>query len=224
MDDHTQSTYTIAEELAHAVTHGAGVILSIAGLSWMLYVSIEAADPVRIVASTVYGLSLISLFLASTIYHSFHSSPNRPLFKLLDHCAIYFLIAGTYTPFLVIAMRTDTAWWLFGAIWTLATAGVIKKLWFRHRYHKLSVATYLLMGWLVVVAAPEVAEAIGPDGMVWLVAGGLAYTVGALFYLRKSMLYSHAIWHVFVLIGGICHFLAVIWYVLPTDSMAPIAG
>lgn len=213
-----QSQYTFAEELAHAVTHGAGVILSIGGLSWMLYLSVEAADPWRIAASTVYGLSLVALFLASTIYHTFHMSPNRPLFKLLDHCAIYLLIAGTYTPFLVIAMRTNTAWWLFGAIWSLATAGVITKLYFRHRFPKFSMASYLLMGWLVVVAAPQVAEAIGPQGMAWLVAGGLAYTIGALFYLRKSMLYSHAIWHVFVLIGGICHFLAVVWYVLPVKT------
>ena len=224
LDDHSQSQYTLTEELAHAVTHGAGAILSIAGLSWMLFLSIEAADPWRIVASTVYGLSLVALFLASTIYHSFHKSPNRPLFKLLDHCAIYILIAGTYTPFLVIAMRTSMAWWLFGAIWTLATAGVITKLYFRHRFQKFSLASYLLMGWLVVIAAPQIADAIGPDGMVWLVAGGLAYTIGALFYMRKSMLYSHAIWHVFVLIGGICHFLAVVWYVLPVQTAAGISG
>ena len=200
------------------ITHGAGVILSIAGLSWMLYLSIEAADPWRIVASTVYGVSLIALFLASTLYHAMHKSPSRHLYKVADHCAIYLLIAGTYTPFLLIAMRTETAWWLFGAIWTLATVGILAKLRFRHRYPRLSLMSYLLMGWLVIVAAPEVARAIGPDGMVWLVAGGISYTVGALFYMAKKVAYSHAIWHVFVLIGGACHFLTVVWYVLPAAS------
>jgi hemolysin III len=210
----------VTEELLHALSHGAGVLLSIGGLSWMLFLSIEAEDPWRIVASTVYGVSLIALFLSSTIYHAFHTSPNRHLYKLLDHCAIYLLIAGTYTPFLIIAMRTDMAWWLFGAIWSLATAGILTKLWFRHRFPRVSLASYLLMGWLVVLAAPQVAEAIGPGGMKWLVAGGLAYTVGALFYVAKKMTFSHAIWHLFVLIGGICHFLAIIWYVLPVDPAA----
>jgi hemolysin III len=218
-----QSRYTVAEELLHAVTHGAGVILSIAGLSWMLYLSVGAADPWRIVASSVYGVSLIALFLASTLYHSLHASPHRHIFKLLDHCAIYLLIAGTYTPFLLVAMRTDTGWWLFGAIWSLATAGVLTKLWFRHRYPRLSLISYLLMGWLVVIAAPQVAAAIGNGGMAWLIAGGLCYTLGAAFYVAKQMSYSHAIWHLFVLAGGVCHFLAVVWYVLPPGSQPALA-
>ena len=117
--------YSLTEELIHAITHGAGVLLSIAGLSWMLYISIEAADPWRIAASIVYGLTLIALFLSSTVYHAMHASQHRQLFKLLDHCAIYLLIAGTYTPFLLVAMRTTTGWWMFGAIWTLATAGIL---------------------------------------------------------------------------------------------------
>jgi hemolysin III len=207
--------YTLIEEVLHAVTHGVGVILSIAGLSWMLYLSIGASDPWRIVASLVYGGSLIALFLASTLYHAWPVSPRKHLFKLLDHCAIYLLIAGSYTPFLLVAMRTDTGWLLFGAIWTLATAGILKKLWFRHRYPKISLFSYLLMGWLVVVAAPQVAAAVGSDAMIWIVAGGLSYTVGTIFYVARRMPYNHAIWHLFVLAGGICHFMAVIWYVLP---------
>ena len=214
------SPYSLAEEVFHALSHGAGVILSIAGLSWMLYVSIETADPWRIVASIVYGISLIALFLASTVYHALHSSRHRQLFKLLDHCAIYLLIAGTYTPFLLVAMRTTTGWWLFGAIWTLATAGILTKLWFRHRFPRVALAGYLVMGWLVVLALPQVAAAVGPDGMTWLVAGGVSYTVGAVFYAFKRISYSHAIWHVFVLVGGICHFLAVIWHVLPLPGGA----
>ena len=220
----TQSEYSIAEELFHAISHGAGVILSIAGLSWMLYVSIEAADPWRISASIVYGVSLITLFLASTVYHAMHTSRHRHLFKLLDHCAIYILIAGTYTPFLLVAMRTTTGWWLFGAIWTLATAGILTKLWFRDRFPRLALAGYLIMGWLVVIALPQVVDAIGPGGMLWMVAGGLSYTIGAAFYASKRIAFGHAIWHVFVLLGGICHFLAVIWHVLPVSPVLPVTG
>ena len=220
----THSEYSLAEELFHAISHGAGVILSIAGLSLMLYVSIEAADPWRISASIVYGLSLITLFLASTLYHALFKSRHRPLFKLLDHCAIYVLIAGTYTPFLLVAMRTTTGWWLFGAIWVLATAGILTKLWFRDRFPRFALAGYLVMGWLVVIALPQVVDAVGPGGMTWLVAGGLSYTIGAGFYAAKRLAFGHAIWHVFVLLGGICHFLAVIWHVRPVSPLTPVTG
>jgi len=211
----TQPEYTLTEELMHAISHGAGAILSIAGLSWMLYLSIGTSDPWRIVASCVYGASLIALFLASTLYHAWPTSPRKSLFKLLDHCAIYLLIAGTYTPFVLVAMRTGTGWWLFGTIWSLATAGILTKLWLRHRYPGLSLASYLVMGWLIVIAAPQVADAVGANGMAWVIAGGVSYTVGALFYAAKRLPYNHAIWHLFVLAGGVCHFVAVAWYVLP---------
>jgi hemolysin III len=207
--------YSVVEEVIHALTHGVGVLLSIAGLTWMLYVSIGADDPWRIAASSIYGATLIGLFLASTIYHSMYRSRHREIFKLLDHCAIYLLIAGTYTPFLLVAMRTDTGWWLFGTIWALATAGIIKKLWLRHRFPKIALASYLAMGWLCVVAAPQIAAAIGPNGMAWLVAGGVSYSVGAIFYALDRLPYNHAVWHIFVLAGGACHFFSVIWHVLP---------
>lgn len=216
--------YTLAEEIAHSVSHGAGVIFSIGGLAWMLYLSIDAEDPWRIVASIVYGCSMIALFLSSTIYHGFHQSTNRPLLKLLDHCAIYLLIAGTYTPFLIVALRTSTAWWLFAAVWTIATAGILTKLWFKHRYPAVTLASYLIMGWLAVIAVPELAQAIGSDGVFWLIAGGLSYTVGAIFYVAKRVYFSHAIWHLFVLAGSICHFLAIAWYVLPADQAVALGG
>ncbi len=218
MSSQKHMEYSVLEEIIHAITHGVGVILSIAGLSWMLYVSISAADPWRIVASSIYGATLITLFLASTVYHSMYASRHREIFKLLDHCAIYLLIAGTYTPFLLVAMRSDTGWWLFGTIWALATAGIIKKLWFRHRFPKIALASYLVMGWLVVIAAPQVANAIGPNGMAWLVAGGISYSVGAVFYALDRLPFNHAVWHIFVLAGGVCHFLSVVWHVLPAVS------
>ena len=210
-----QSQYSPAEEFIHAVSHGGGLILSIAGLAWMLDLSVGASDPLRIIASSIYGASLISLFLTSTLYHGLHVSPHRHLFKLLDHCAIYLLIAGTSTPFLIVAMRTNTGWWLFGIMWALAALGILSKLWHGHRYPRLSLAGYLLMGWLLVIVAPEMMDAIGAGGMTWLVAGGLCYTVGAVFYAAKKMYFHHVIWHFFVLAGAACNFFAVVWYVLP---------
>lgn len=207
--------YTLTEERVHAWTHGVGAALSVAGLVWMLSVSIGQADPWRIVASSVYGTSMILLFLASTVYHSVRDVDRRAFFKLLDHCAIYILIAGTYTPFVLVAMRSATGWWLFGAVWALAVAGILMKVFMGPRFAKLSMASYLLMGWLVVLAGPEVAAAVGETGMRWLVAGGLCYTVGAVFYALKKMPWHHVIWHVFVLAGCTCHFLAVMWHVLP---------
>lgn len=208
--------YSVLEEILHALTHGVGALLSILGLSWMLYLSVVAADPWRIVASAIYGTSLVTLFVASTIYHGLYKSRHREIFKLLDHCAIYLLIAGTYTPFLLVAMRTNTGWWLFGTIWALATAGIIKKLWFRHRFPKTALASYLVMGWLIVVAAPQMADAIGPNGMAWLIAGGVSYSIGALFYAIERIPFNHAVWHILVLAGSVCHFLGIVWYVLPT--------
>ena len=209
------SHYSPAEEVVHALSHGVGLLLSIAGLAWMLNLSIGVSDPWRVIASSVYGASLISLFLTSTLYHGLHTSTHRHLFKLLDHCAIYLLIAGSSTPFLIVAMGTETAWWLFAGMWALAALGILTKLWHGHKYPRLSLASYLLMGWLMVIVMPELIDAIGAAGMTWLVAGGLCYSVGAVFYAAKKMYFHHVIWHGFVLAGAACHFFAVVWYVLP---------
>jgi hemolysin III len=190
----------------------------------MLDISIGVSDPWRIIASGLYGFSLVSLFLTSTLYHGFHSSSHRHLFKLLDHCAIYLLIAGTATPILLVTMRTETGWWMFGAMWTLAVTGIASKLWFGHRHPRLSLASYLLMGWLMVLVVPQMTSALGADGMTWLIAGGLCYSVGAIFYAAKKMYFHHVIWHMFVLAGATCHFLAVIWYVLPVNPVLPGSG
>ncbi|MEM9334892.1 MAG: hemolysin III family protein [Pseudomonadota bacterium] len=210
--------YTVKEELFHALSHATGVVLSAFGLSWMLYISIAASDPWRIAASIVYGISLLLLFLASTVYHALHQSRHKHIYKLLDHCAIYLMIAGTYTPFLLVTMRTETGWWLFAAIWSLAAFGIVSKIWLRHRFPKLAMASYIIMGWLVVVAGPELFDALGSQGFAWLLAGGIAYTVGAVFYGFNSIRLNHAIWHVFVLIGGVCHFMAVALHVLPVTA------
>jgi len=187
----------------------------------MLDLSIGVSDPWRVFASSIYGASLISLFLTSTLYHGLHTSPHRRLFKLLDHCAIYLLIAGSSTPLLIVAMRTSTGWLLFGIMWALAAIGILSKLWHGNRYPRVSLAGYLIMGWLLVFVVPELTDAMGANGMAWLVAGGLCYTVGAAFYAAKKMYFHHVIWHFFVLAGAACHFLAVVWYVLPVQPGVP---
>jgi hemolysin III len=184
----------------------------------MLYVSIGAADPWRIVASSIYGASLIILFSSSMLYHGLHTSSWRHILKLIDHCVIYVLIAGTYTPFLLVQMRTALGWSLFGAIWGLAIAGIVAKLWLKHRFPWWSLASYLLMGWLIVIAAPQLADRISGQGVAWLVAGGVFYTVGAVFYASQRIAFGHAIWHFFVLAGAASHFFAVIWHVLPVGQ------
>ena len=210
--------YSRAEEIANSSSHAVGLVLSIVALPTMLLVSVQAADPWRIVASSVYGTSLIVLFLASTLYHAWPHEPVKQWLKLFDHCAIYFLIAGSYTPFLLVSMRDWVGWTLFAAIWTLALLGVIFKLWLRHRYEVFSLASYLLMGWLAVIALPRLTDAVGSDGMIWLVAGGISYSVGALFFMLDRMPFNHAVWHLFVLAGGVCHFFAVRYYVLPLGA------
>ena len=211
----TNSIYSDSEERLHVATHGIGVVLAVAGLVFMLMQTIAGGDPWRIVASAIYGTTLILVFLASTVYHLFSHTRHRALLKLLDHCAIYLVIAGTYTPFLLISVRGPTGWWLFAVIWMLAAAGIVMKLWLRHRYPRLALASYIAMGWLVVVAGPAVANAVGPAGLNWLLAGGIVYTVGALIYAAKKIAYHHAAWHALVLIGGLCHYNAVAWHVLP---------
>jgi hemolysin III len=216
--------YSATEERVHAASHGIGMIFGIAALVWMLQVSIDASDPWRIAASTVYGISLILLFGSSMIYHGFHESPKKHVFKLLDHCAIYLLIAGTGTPFLLVALQTNIRWWLFGALWSLATLGILSKLWVGHRHPRLSLAGYLLMGWLMIIVVPQLIDAIGVKGMTWVVAGGVLYTVGAVFYMAKRLYFHHVIWHLFVLGGAACHFWAVISYVLPVQASAVSVG
>ncbi|WP_330926487.1 PAQR family membrane homeostasis protein TrhA [Candidatus Sororendozoicomonas aggregata] len=208
--------YSLAEELANSITHGLGALLSVAGLTLLVTYAALQNDIWRVVSFSVYGTTLILLFLASTLYHSFQHSRTKQVFKLLDHCAIYLLIAGTYTPFLLVSIRGTTGWILFAVIWLLALTGIVFKLVFPGRFHKAAVATYLLMGWLAVIASKELIAKLSLGGMVWLAAGGLSYSLGVIFYVWNRLPFNHAIWHLFVLGGSICHFFAVYLYVLPS--------
>ncbi len=211
----TNHSYSPAEEIANSITHGLGALLSVAALTLLVTFAAHQADAWRVVSFSIYGTTMVLLFLASTLYHSLQHPKSKGVFKILDHCSIYLLIAGTYTPFLLVSIRGITGWILFTVIWTLAITGIVFKVRFGSKYKKLSIATYILMGWLVLVASQELASSISASGMYWLLAGGLFYTFGTVFYLWKKLPFNHAIWHLFVLGGCACHFFAILFHVLP---------
>ena len=198
-----------AEELANALTHGAGVVLAGAAAVALVVLALLRGDTYDVVGVAVFGASLVLLYLASTLYHSARSVRARARLQVLDHCAIYLLIAGSYTPFALGALRGPWGWTLFGVTWGLALFGVLFKLRFTGRYSLVSTALYIAMGWLALIAAVPLANALSTAALVWLVAGGIAYTAGAPFYQWGRFRYSHAVWHLFVLGGSICHGIAV---------------
>ncbi|MBA3981337.1 MAG: hemolysin III [Alcanivorax sp.] len=210
-----EETYSPLEENLNSLTHGIGAALSVFGTVLLVVMAARLGDPWKIVSFTVFGVSLTLLYLSSALYHGFRSERWRSLFKMLDHCAIFLLIAGTYTPFLLVNMRGTTGWILFGVIWGLALTGVALKLAFGHRYKILRVVIYLLMGWLVMFASGELLASINSIGFWLLLAGGVTYTLGVVFYLVHLIPFNHAIWHLFVVGGSVCHFLAVYFGVLP---------
>ncbi|MDP2181066.1 MAG: hemolysin III family protein [Actinomycetota bacterium] len=206
--------YSVGEEIANSIIHGLGTVLSISALTMLIVFAAQSGDGWRIAAATVYGLALVLEYTASTLYHSFPWPRTKHVFKVLDHAGIYLLIAGTYTPFLLVTMRDDGGWLLFAIVWTLAIAGISVEAAWTYRPRWLSAAVYLGMGWLIVVAMRPLVANLEPGGLWLLVSGGLAYTLGTIFYVLKRVPYMHAVWHVFVLGGSICHFLAVVLFVM----------
>ncbi|MBU0512844.1 MAG: hemolysin III family protein [Chloroflexi bacterium] len=207
--------YTLGEEIAHSITHGIGAGLSIAGLVVLVILAARRGDVYQIVSFSIYGASLIILYLASTLYHSFQRPRLKYVFKVIDHAAIYLLIAGTYTPFLLVGIRGRLGWTLLVIIWGLAVLGVSFKAFFIQRFERLSVLAYILMGWLSVAMMKELWANIPVGGVIWLAAGGVAYTVGVIFYALKKVPYMHAVWHLFVLGGSLCHYFAILLYLVP---------
>ncbi|MDI5985290.1 hemolysin III family protein [Halomonas sp. M4R5S39] len=209
--------YSAIEELLHSISHGVGAVLSLAGVTVLLVMASLAAqiDPWKIVGISLYGLTLVLLYSVSTLYHGVRHPRLKRLFQVLDHCAIYLLIAGTYTPFLLVNMRGATGWTLFAIVWSLALGGIACKLAWPHRFSVLRVAIYLLMGWLIVFAGDELAASLPSTGIALLVAGGITYTFGVVFYAIQAIPFNHAIWHLFVLGGSTCHYFAVYAAVLP---------
>ena len=203
------------EEFASALTHGVGAAAALAGGAVLIALTALNGDGWQLTAAIVFGICLLLLYVASTLYHAISHPVAKTRLKVFDHCAIYLLIAGTYTPFTLVGLRGTLGWSLFAAIWTLAIAGVVFKLFFTGRFRLLSTAIYVAMGWLVVVAIKPVMAALDGWTLGWLLAGGLFYTLGTVFYHRESLRYSHAIWHLFCIAGSVCHYVAVMAQVLP---------
>ena len=201
--------------MANGITHGIGVVLSIAGVIILVVLGALYGDAWHIVSFSIYGSALVLLYTASTLYHSLHKPRVKRVFQILDHAAIYVLIAGTYTPFMLVNLRGPWGWSLFGILWGLTIVGIIFKLFFTGKFEKLSLAIYLLMGWLCIIAVKPMLSEIPSGGLIWLASGGLFYTLGVSFFRWEHLRYNHAIWHLFVIGGSLCHYFAILFYVLP---------
>lgn len=214
---HHQSNkiYSLGEEIVNSVTHGIGAVLSVAGMTVLLVLSVLFGSVAHIVSFSIYGASLVIMYVASTLYHSFQHPRVKRVFKIIDHSAIFVLIAGTYTPFLLVGIPGVWGWTLLAVVWTIALLGVTFKALFIGRFEFLSVMTYILMGWLAVVATRELIAHIPVGGLIWLTVGGVIYTLGVIFYALWKIPYTHAIWHLFVLAGSACHYFAVLFYLAP---------
>ena len=205
----------VKDELASALTHGLGAVAALAGGAVLITLAALHGDAWQLAASIVFGITLLLLYTASTLYHAIQHPVAKGRLKVFDHCAIYLLIAGTYTPFTLIGLRGPWGWGLFIAIWSLALCGVIFKLFYTGRFKRLSTFIYIAMGWLIIIAIKPMLTSLDTWTISWLLAGGLFYTLGTYFYHRESIPYSHAIWHLFVIAGSVCHFVAVTAQVLP---------
>ncbi len=219
----TKKLYTIGEEISNSITHGIGALLSIAALVLMIVTSAMHGNTIGVVTSTIFGSSLIILYTMSTLYHAIQNEKVKSIFKIFDHSTIYLLISGSYTVFTLAALReinATKAWIIFAIVWIIAIIGMFTYAIFKNRFKVLNILSYVVMGWVIVIAIPEITEFFkihdAMNGLYLLVAGGIFYTIGIIFYAlqKKNFKYFHTIWHVFVLLGSICHFFSAILYVL----------
>lgn len=208
-------TYSEEEELANRLTHSLAAVISLIGIVFLVTEASRTGDPYRIVSSVIFCSSLSIFYVISTLYHTIRSPKSRYVFRVLDHAGIYLVIAGTYTPFTLVSLRESSGWVLFGVVWGLAIAGVIFKSFMTHRLAFLAPVFYIALGWLIVVDLEGLLSLVPIKGVLWLVAGGLFYTVGIIFYAFDRIPYNHAIWHIFVFAGSLCHYLSILWYVVP---------
>ncbi|MFU8802384.1 MAG: PAQR family membrane homeostasis protein TrhA [Bradymonadaceae bacterium] len=202
------------DELANSVSHGIGLGLSLAGLTILAVLTGLHGDPLLITSSLIYGITLVILYTASTLYHSFHPPRLKHAFRIFDHAAIFFLIAGTYTPFTLVALEGPVGWWLFGFAWTVAIVGATIKIFFFGRFPRATLGLYLGMGWALVFAIKPLLAALPTGGIALIGLGGFFYTGGVIFYLWERLYLNHTIWHLFVMGGSISHFLAILFYVV----------
>ena len=204
---------TPAEHIANAITHGVGFGLSVASLVLVVIFASLRSGVWEIVSCSIYGATLVTLYLASTLYHSIHAPRMRRVLNIIDHAAIYLLIAGTYTPYLLVPLRGALGWSLFGTIWAVAAIGIVFQVLFFGRFKWISTLSYLAMGWMVVATIAPLLRILPVMAVVWLAIGGLCYTLGVVFYVWKQLKFAHAIWHLFVLAGSLCHFFGILFYV-----------
>jgi len=212
------SHYTPREEVANSITHGIGIVFGIGALVIMDVFAALFGDAWHVVSCSIFGATLIILYTASTLYHSIPLPKPKMLFRIIDHSAIFLLIAGTYTPFTLVSLRGPWGWSLFGAVWGIALLGVVFQVFLLRRWPLFSVGLYVGMGLIILIAIKPLLAALSPTGLQLLVAGGAAYIVGLIFYGWNRLPYSHAVWHIFVLAGSALHFLAVLFYVIPLAS------
>jgi len=205
----------VIEEIANSITCGVGLGLSIAGLVILVALASFHGDAFRVVSFSIYGASLILLYLTSTLYHALQCRRAKHVFEIMDHSAVYVLIAGTYTPFMLVTLRGAWGWSLFGIVWSLAVFGIVFKSFHVKRFKAFSNMVYLAMGWLVVIAIQPMIKVLPLGAIAWLLAGGLLYSVGVFFYAHEKLPFGHAVWHLFVLGGSLCHFFSIFFYVLP---------
>jgi len=203
---------SLGEEVANSISHGLGLSAAVAAFPVLVMAAQQRGDAAGIVGASVFATTMVLLYLASTLFHALPSCRAKRVFQILDHSAIYLLIAGTYTPFTLGVLRGDWGWTLFGLVWGMAVAGTVLKALGGVRYTTLSTWTYLAMGWLVVIAAKTVWTLVPGWGLFWLIAGGVAYTAGAVFFMAERIRYFHFVWHLFVVAGTACHFIAVLRY------------
>lgn len=211
--------YSNREERLNSLTHGIGTVLAVMGMIVLIVLAALYGDVWRVVSFTIYGICLVCLYLASTLYHGVQQPRAKRIFRRLDHSAIYLLIAGTYTPFLMVVMRGTIGWFLLTIVWTMALLGIAFKVVFIGRYEKLATVGYLLMGWMCLLALREMVSTFPPWGLVGLFAGGVVYTVGVIFFVWERIPYNHAIWHLFVLGGSTVHFFTILLFVLPFGAV-----
>lgn len=207
--------YTKKEEVVNAITHGIGVLLSITALVFLVMFAVQNGSTWHVVTFTIYGVSMLLLYLSSTLVHSFPEGKLKDLFEIFDHSAIYLFIAGTYTPFTLIVINGALGWTLLGIVWGIAIAGIVFKSFFVKKFLYISTVLYVVMGWLIVIGWNPLVNTLPTAGITLLVAGGLLYTIGAIFYVWRGFTFHHAVWHLFVLAGSVTHFFAILFYVTP---------
>jgi hemolysin III len=203
---------SLGEEIANSVSHGLGLLATLAAFPILVIAALRRGDAAGIVGASVFATTMVLLYLMSTLFHALPRCRAKRVFQILDHSAIYFLIAGTYTPFTLGVLRGNWGWTLFGLVWGLAVVGTVLKALGGVRYTTVSTWVYLAMGWSVLIAAKTVWTVVPTWGLFWLVAGGVAYTAGAVFFMAERIRYFHFVWHLFVVAGTACHFIAVLWY------------